>query len=61
MRFVNSKEVSIIENVVYEGVDAVLFRKGYRVARESTNALPQGTKSPVGSQQNKLPPVKGKK
>jgi hypothetical protein len=23
--------------------------------------LPQGTRSPVGSQQNKLPPVKGKK
>jgi hypothetical protein len=27
----------------------------------TTNALPQGSKSPVGSQQNKLPPVKGKK
>ncbi len=27
----------------------------------TTNQLPQGTKSPVGSQQNKLPPVKGKK
>jgi len=26
----------------------------------TTNQLPQGTKSPVGSQQNKLPPVKGK-
>jgi hypothetical protein len=26
----------------------------------TTNALPQGSKSPVGSQQNKLPPVKGK-
>jgi hypothetical protein len=28
---------------------------------QTTNSLPQGTKSPVGSQQNKLPPVKGKK
>jgi hypothetical protein len=28
---------------------------------QTTNQLPQGTKSPVGSQQNKLPPVKGKK
>ena len=27
---------------------------------QTTNALPQGTKSPVGSQQNKLPPIKGK-
>jgi hypothetical protein len=27
---------------------------------QTTNQLPQGTKSPVGSQQNKLPPVKGK-
>jgi hypothetical protein len=27
----------------------------------TTNQLPQGAKSPVGSQQNKLPPVKGKK
>jgi hypothetical protein len=26
----------------------------------TTNQLPQGTRSPVGSQQNKLPPVKGK-
>jgi hypothetical protein len=26
----------------------------------TTNQLPQGSKSPVGSQQNKLPPVKGK-
>lgn len=26
----------------------------------TTNQLPQGTKSPVGSQQNKLPPAKGK-
>ena len=30
-------------------------------AAQTTNQLPQGTKSPVGSQQNKLPPVKGKK
>jgi hypothetical protein len=30
-------------------------------AAKTTNQLPQGTKSPVGSQQNKLPPVKGKK
>jgi hypothetical protein len=29
-------------------------------AAKTTNALPQGTKSPVGSQQNKLPQVKGK-
>ena len=29
-------------------------------AAQTTNALPQGTKSPVGSQQNKLPPIKGK-
>jgi hypothetical protein len=28
---------------------------------QTTNALPQGTKSPVGSQQNKLPPIKGRK
>jgi hypothetical protein len=28
---------------------------------QTTNTLPQGTKSPVGSQQNKLPPVKGRK
>lgn len=28
---------------------------------QTTNQLPQGTKSPVGSQQNKLPPLKGKK
>jgi hypothetical protein len=28
---------------------------------QTTNQLPQGSKSPVGSQQNKLPPVKGKK
>jgi hypothetical protein len=28
---------------------------------QTTNQLPQGTRSPVGSQQNKLPPVKGKK
>jgi len=27
---------------------------------QTTNQLPQGVKSPVGSQQNKLPPVKGK-
>jgi hypothetical protein len=27
---------------------------------QTTNQLPQGTKSPVGSQQNKLPKVKGK-
>ena len=27
---------------------------------QTTNALPQDSKSPVGSQQNKLPPVKGK-
>lgn len=27
---------------------------------QTTNSLPQGTKSPVGSQQNKLPPIKGK-
>lgn len=27
---------------------------------QTTNQLPQGTRSPVGSQQNKLPPVKGK-
>jgi len=27
---------------------------------QTTNQLPQGTKSPVGSQQNKLPPIKGK-
>jgi len=30
-------------------------------AAQTTNALPQGTKSPVGSQQNKLPSIKGKK
>lgn len=30
-------------------------------AAQTTNQLPQGTKSPVGSQKNKLPPVKGKK
>ena len=30
-------------------------------AAQTTNQLPQGTKSPVGSQQNKLPPIKGKK
>ena len=30
-------------------------------AAQTTNQLPQGTRSPVGSQQNKLPPVKGKK
>jgi len=29
-------------------------------AAKTTNQLPQGTKSPIGSQQNKLPPVKGK-
>jgi hypothetical protein len=29
-------------------------------AAQTTNQLPQGTKSPVGSQQNKLPPIKGK-
>jgi hypothetical protein len=29
-------------------------------AAQTTNQLPQGTKSPVGSQQNKLPQVKGK-
>jgi hypothetical protein len=29
-------------------------------AAKTTNQLPQGTKSPVGSQQNKLPQVKGK-
>ena len=29
-------------------------------AAQTTNQLPQGTRSPVGSQQNKLPPVKGK-
>jgi hypothetical protein len=29
-------------------------------AAKTTNQLPQGSKSPVGSQQNKLPPVKGK-
>jgi hypothetical protein len=29
-------------------------------AAQTTNALPQGTRSPVGSQQNKLPPIKGK-
>lgn len=28
---------------------------------QTTNQIPQGTKSPVGSQQNKLPPIKGKK
>jgi hypothetical protein len=28
---------------------------------QTTNQLPQGVKSPVGSQQNKLPPIKGKK
>jgi len=28
---------------------------------QTTNQLSQGTKSPVGSQQNKLPPIKGKK
>lgn len=28
---------------------------------QTTNQLPQGTKSPVGSQQNKLPPIKGKR
>ena len=27
---------------------------------QTTNQLPEGTKSPVGSQQNKLPPIKGK-
>jgi len=26
----------------------------------TTNQLPQGSKSPVGSQQNKLPQIKGK-
>ena len=30
-------------------------------AAQTTNQLPQGSKSPVGSQQNKLPPVKGEK
>jgi hypothetical protein len=30
-------------------------------AAQTTNQLPQGTKSPVGSQKNKLPPIKGKK
>lgn len=30
-------------------------------AAQTTNQLPQGTKSPMGSQQNKLPPIKGKK
>jgi hypothetical protein len=30
-------------------------------AAQTTNQLPQGAKSPVGSQQNKLPLVKGKK
>ena len=29
-------------------------------AAQTTNQLPQGSKSPVGSQQNKLPQVKGK-
>ena len=29
-------------------------------AAQTTNALSQGAKSPVGSQQNKLPPIKGK-
>jgi hypothetical protein len=29
-------------------------------AAKTTNQLPQGTRSPVGSQQNKLPQVKGK-
>jgi len=37
-------------------------RAGERTKPASTtNQLPQGTKSPVGSQQNKLPPVKGKR
>jgi hypothetical protein len=29
-------------------------------AAQTTNSLPQGTRSPVGSQQNKLPSIKGK-
>ena len=37
-------------------------RAGERTkAAQTTNQLPQGTKSPVGSQQNKLPSIKGKR
>ena len=42
--------------------DLVNQRAGERTKpAQTTNQLPQGTKSPVGSQQNKLPPIKGKK
>jgi hypothetical protein len=42
--------------------DLVSGRAGERTRpAATTNQLPQGSKSPVGSQQNKLPPVKGKK
>ena len=37
MRF-NSK-LEIIENVIYEGVEAVLFKKGYRVIIESIKTV----------------------
>lgn len=41
--------------------DSVSFKMEKTKPAQTTNTLPQGTKSPVGSQQNKLPPVKGKK
>lgn len=42
--------------------DLVNQRAGERTKpAQTTNQLPQGTKSPLGSQQNKLPPIKGKK
>jgi hypothetical protein len=41
--------------------ELVSVRAGQRTPpAQTTNQLPQGTKSPVGSQQNKLPPLKGK-
>jgi hypothetical protein len=41
--------------------ELVSTRSGERTKpAQTTNQLSQGTRSPVGSQQNKLPPVKGK-
>jgi hypothetical protein len=40
--------------------DLVSFNMEKTKPAQTTNSLPQGVKSPVGSQQNKLPQVKGK-
>lgn len=41
--------------------DSVSFKMEKTKPAQTTNQLPQGVKSPLGSQQNKLPSAKGKK